>query len=158
MRPSPDCRCSISLPCIACDTGTSADPALPLLVPATTGGLPAATAVADSSADGRWPAGLPRSAASEPAAALCTLSLDCAAWRDMRRDWRDMAATRAEGHGLRGRRVPRAWRRGAKGSPQTPRKARDGINRAAEPCERGCVWQAQTVEDMNINCEQDGAR
>ena len=100
VRPSPDCRCSITPPSLACDRGTSAAPALLLLPAPTTGGATAVTALADSSAVGSRPAGRSWYAASKPAAALCTHSPDCGPLCAAPRFFlRGMVAGRAGGHG-----------------------------------------------------------
>ena len=101
-RPSPDCRCSRMPPSLACDTGTSAAPPLPLLPAPTTGGATAVAALAESSADGSRPAGKASCAASKPAAALCTHSPDCGPLCAAPRFFFfTMAARRTGGHGPR---------------------------------------------------------
>ena len=102
VRPSPDWRCSITLPSLACDKGTSAAPALLLLPAPTTGGATAWTAAAAFSAEGMLPAGKPWYASSKPAAALCTHSPDCGPLSLAAPFFlRGMAATRAGGRGTR---------------------------------------------------------
>ena len=158
VRPSPECRCKLTFPSLTCDKGTCGSPALPLLLAACGSPATAATALADASADGIWPAGNAWYSASKLAAALSTHSADCgplfAAALFLRR--RGMAAAGGSGRGQIA--APWAARAAARGERLSysghGRHATGTEEPASSPNERVNVKLGRERK-RSINCGQD---
>lgn len=160
VRPSPDWRCSMMPPSLACDKGTSAAPALLLLPAPTTGDAILATALADSSAEGSRPAGKLWYASSKAAAALCTHSPvpgPCCAGTPF--FLRGMAAARAGGRGPRATAgAPRAAQRGERLSSDAHGRHAAAAEVPTSSANKGTRGKQRRQRKSTIICAQDRAQ